>query len=255
VQHWRGKWPELCREALRWLLPAECLHCGMYVVGGSEPLICALCQGRWRRLSQPLCDRCGQPQQLPISCRICRDWPPDFGPVRSAVALDPPVRLMMHRFKYQGWTRLAEQIGPRLAEAAAAMEGELVPIPVGRGRLRSRGYNQALLMAEALAAVSGLKLAPDRLRRVRETGTQTRLGPAARAANLAGAFAASPSQSSAILVDDVFTTGATLVSAAAELLDAGASGVSAVTFARALAPLEGAARQMHTIHPWGKEAF
>lgn len=255
MRHWREEWPERFREALSWLLPAECLQCGMPIVGAAEPLICSLCQGRWRRLSHPICQRCGQPLQLHISCRICPDWPPDFGPVRSAVALDPPVRLMMHRFKYQGWTRLAELIGPRLAEAAAGMEGELVPIPVGRRRLRSRGYNQALLMAEALAAVSGLRVAPDRLRRVRETGTQTRLAPAARAANLADAFVAIPSQLPAILVDDVFTTGATLVSAAAELLDAGASGVSAVTFARALAPLEGAARQMSTIHPWGKEAF
>ncbi|HRP09191.1 MAG TPA: hypothetical protein PLL69_11965, partial [Gemmatimonadales bacterium] len=121
----------------------------------------------------------------------------------------------------------------------------LVPIPLAPGRQRSRGYNQAAELARALGRMNGLPLAPELLSRGRETGTQTRLGAADRLANLAGAFSARGAvPDGAILVDDVFTTGATLVSAANALLDAGASRVAAVTFARAEPPLAGVARQL-----------
>ena len=105
-------------------------------------------------------------------------------------------------------------------------------------RLKARGYNQAEQLATALGRLSGLPVRSDRLHRRRETPTQTRLGPEHRRANLAEAFAARDCHRAVILVDDVFTTGATLCSAAAELLDRGAGQVGAVTFARAALPLE-----------------
>jgi predicted amidophosphoribosyltransferase len=99
-------------------------------------------------------------------------------------------------------------------------------------------------------------VATDRLWRSTETASQTRLGPEARRANLAGVFSAAADERPAILVDDVFTTGATLVSAASALLDAGASRVMAVTFARAAAPLAGAALALDSvIHSSLREAF
>jgi predicted amidophosphoribosyltransferase len=92
-------------------------------------------------------------------------------------------------------------------------------------------------------------VAADRLWRARDTPTQTRLTPEGRLANLVGAFAAAPSDTPAILVDDVFTTGATLISAASALIGAGAPGVRAVTFARAEPPLAGLATA--TLEPRG----
>lgn len=174
------------------------------------------------------------------------DWPPDFGPVRSAVLLDPPVRHLMHQFKYLGWRRLADRFAAVMVPLLVDLPGDadLVPIPLARRRLRQRGYNQAAELARALARRTGHRVSEDRIGRWRETTTQTRLAAAERRANLAGAFAATERARPAVLVDDVFTTGATLLSAASALLDAGATRVGAVTFARAQPPLAGVARHL-----------
>src|SRR5262249_5673377 len=114
-----------------------------------------------------------------------------------------------------------------------------VPIPLGASRERSRGYNQSAKLAASLGKRRGLAVRLDRLIRTRDTGTQTLLTPEEREANLRGAFTArAPVPPRVVLVDDVFTTGATLVAAARALIAAGAKEVSAVTFARAERPLD-----------------
>ncbi len=205
----------------------------------------------------PACPTCGEPDPLGVGCRVCVEWPAGFEWARSAVRLDSPVRQLVHRFKYDGWHRLADAFAgamvPLLREVPAAV---LVPIPLGHRRRRARGYNQAEMLARALGRLTARPVASNRLTRGLETGSQTRLGPEARRANLTGAFQARPDPRPVILVDDVFTTGATLVSAAAVLLEAGASQVGAVTFARASAPLAGAAAVLDSaIHPSFREAF
>ena len=109
-----------------------------------------------------------------------------------------------------------------------------MPVPLAAKRLRDRGYNQSEHLARALGRLVAKPVRIDALKRVRETPTQTALTPEARLANVAGAFRAAGVQGSrVVLVDDVFTTGATLVAAAAALRKAGAAEVNAVTFARA----------------------
>jgi ComF family protein len=115
----------------------------------------------------------------------------------------------------------------------------LIPVPLGGRRRSQRGYNQSECIASALGARTGLPVRPDLLHRARETRTQTALTPEARHANVAGAFRAeSVKDLELVLVDDVFTTGATLSAAAAVLSGAGAKRVEAVTFARAVVELE-----------------
>lgn len=230
----------LVHRAERWLLPGECLLC-REPVGPDDPLICPPCQCRWRRLPEPQCPRCGQPNGgVADSCRICAAWPDGLERVRSAVWLDEAARPAVHHLKYGGWWRVADPMVRLLARLAPLTRpAALVPVPLAAGRMRRRGYNQAERLAWMLAERTGLAMRPELLRRRRETATQTTLPPEARRANVAGAFQGGevPAGARVVLVDDVFTTGATLVEAAGALLEAGAGAVEAVTFARARPPV------------------
>jgi ComF family protein len=224
----------------RWLLPAACLLCNEPVPERQgDALICSLCRIRWRTIPYPLCPRCGQPSQKGLDCRLCAEWPEGLSQARSAVWLDRSARQAVHQLKYEGWSRAADA----MAEAMGQLEPltgrvSLIPIPLGGRRLRERGYNQSERIAAALGARTGLPVRSDLLSRVRETPTQTALTPEARHANVTGAFRAGEVVGlELVLVDDVFTTGATLASAAAALVEAGAGRVEAVTFARAVVEL------------------
>ena len=220
----------------RWLLPPACLLCDTPVpVVEGDALVCGPCRSRWRPVSGPLCHRCGQPSIGDLECRLCSAWPSGLTGVRSAVWLTGGAREAVHHLKYQGWWRVAES----LAETMRGLEPltgqvSLIPIPLGARRFRERGYNQSERIAGAIAARTGLVVRSGVLSRVRETPTQTALTPEARHANVAGAFRATGAAGlRCVLVDDVFTTGATLAEAGAALAAGGAAAVEAVTFARA----------------------
>jgi ComF family protein len=144
----------------------------------------------------------------------------------------------VHLLKYDGWWRIAEAMAVPMRDLdPVADDAILIPVPLGARRQAQRGYNQAERIAEALGRVSGCPVSGDILVRTRETTTQTALTPEARSANVSGAFAARRRLSArALVVDDVFTTGATIIAAATALLAAGAMQVDAVTFARARPP-------------------
>jgi ComF family protein len=165
-------------------------------------------------------------------------WPARFDQVQSAVWLDDGARRAVHLLKYDGWWRVADAMAQVIASSVSIpCQATLIPIPLSAGRERTRGYNQSAVLAEAVAKRLGVRVLPV-LRRGRDTGTQTALTPEARRANLAGAFAVGGTPPvNPVLVDDVFTTGATLAEAAQALLAAGAPQVSGVTFARAVRPL------------------
>jgi ComF family protein len=217
----------------RWLLPEECLLCRAFP---SDGLICRLCRYRWIRLPEPVCSRCGQPMLLTeLACRLCAEWGADLFRVRSAVWHEGGARDAIHQLKYEGWWRVTESLAPAMTRLEP-LTGRLVlvPVPLAAKRLRDRGYNQSDHLARALGAVAGKPVWSGALRRIRETPTQTALTPDARLANMAGAFQARGVLGCrVVLVDDVFTTGATLLAAAAALKQAGAAQVEAVTFARA----------------------
>ena len=224
----------------RWLLPPACLLCQSPVPPRQgDALVCDLCRSRWEPVAAPLCERCGQPAFGDVECRLCVGWPGGLARVRSAVWLRGTARHAVHCLKYEGWWRVAQA----LAETMRYLEPltgqvSLIPVPLGARRLRTRGYNQSERIAQALALGTGRPVRADLLRRCRETRTQTALTPEGRQANVAGAFQACGAAGLAcVLVDDVFTTGATLAEAAAALHQAGASRIEAVTFARAEPPV------------------
>jgi predicted amidophosphoribosyltransferase len=242
------------------LLPAECLLCrALLSFRDSERLVCDVCRHRWRPVRAPWCGRCGQPEPLFGRCRLCVDWPAALVLVRSAVWLDAAARDAVHALKYGGLPRIAADLAAAMAslDLPGLEDAWLVPVPLGAGRLRQRGYNQSERLARALSRRRNRPVV-ELLVRTRDTVSQTALTPEARLANVAGAFEPRDAEagtrnrrsgecsafrvpSSAferplILVDDVFTTGATLAEAARALERAGARTVLAVTFGRALVP-------------------
>jgi len=233
------------------VLPAECALChALLPFERSGDLICPVCRHRWRPIVPPWCARCGQPEPLFGLCRICQDWPRALHCARSAVWLDAAARRAVHALKYGALPRIADDLAATMArvplpDAGAAL---LVPVPLAAQRLRARGYNQSECLARHLAH-RWRRPVRHLLVRTRETATQTALTPAARLANVAGAFAVRNAEvgtrnssaltlprSTFVLVDDVFTTGATLAAAARALQDAGAPSIMAVTFGRAVIP-------------------
>jgi ComF family protein len=224
----------------RWLLPAACLLCdGPVPAREGESLVCGPCRSRWRAVPDPVCSRCGQPAFGDLECRICADWAPGLGRVRSAVWLAGGAQRTVHLLKYEGWWRIAEPMAVAMAALEPLTAGvSLIPVPLGARRQRARGYNQSERLASALGRRLGLPVRTDLLVRGRETTTQTALTPEARRANVAEAFAArGRAAGRLVLVDDVFTTGATLLAAAGALVQAGAERVDAVTFGRAVEPV------------------
>lgn len=249
-------WAEV-RETLegleRWLLPPACLLCrDPLPASDGDHLACGVCRSRWSPVAPPWCPRCGQPTDGGLECRVCPDWPPGFGPVESAVWLNDPARQAVHLLKYEGWWRLGESMAVAMRGLSAMRVADaLVPVPLGPARQRRRGYNQSAELARPLGALVRVPVREAALARVRETASQTRLAPEARRANLAGAFRAGAGVRgrALVLVDDVFTTGATLLAAAQALLGAGARSVAAVTFARARRPLD-ALTTTDTLEDW-----
>jgi ComF family protein len=171
-------------------------------------------------------------------CSHCVARPPRFTSLRSAFIMDEGARRLAHELKYEGMTALAAPMAALMADQLeAARVDVVVPVPLYPTRERARGYNQAAQVAGHLAACIDAPFDAHAARRVRNTEPLAKtMHREERRAIVAGAFAARPDRVEGrrvLLIDDVVTTGATLDSCAAALLDAGATDVRCLTWARA----------------------
>jgi len=216
------------------LWPRHCLVCGE--VCPAEGL-CPACRRAlpWNRSA---CQRCALPLPVPVaSCGHCLRRPPPLTVVHAAFRYEIPLDRLLPRLKFHDDLAAGRLLGGLMAEALAGAErpDALIPLPLHRRRLRSRGFDQTLELAVPLARALRLPLMDDILMRMRETAPQSRLDAAARRRNLRRAFAVREGvvlPTHVALVDDVMTTGATLHAAADALLRAGVTRVDAWVCAR-----------------------
>ena len=218
-----------------------------------KQVLCPACTRTFVAVKSPLCTCCGKmfmsregPDHL---CGQCSRHAWHFHMARSAGVFDHCLATLVHRFKYSGQTGLAQPLGMLMLAVLLdnwnlADVDCVVPVPLHRKRLRERGFNQSCLLTQTWASPlktypatgSGLPVAPDLLERTRLTASQTGLGRKARAANLKNAFRVRPGKVVAnlwlLVVDDVFTTGATANECARVLMKAGAKRVDVLTLAR-----------------------
>ncbi|HJT20453.1 MAG TPA: ComF family protein [Nitrospira sp.] len=237
-----------CRRTLRFIVPVECLACGVTLDTDPVPLFCRLCWDRIAPLGGPSCASCDQPFVSAAAtswspthrCQACLEKPPSY---RRAWTLFPyisPLREAICAFKYRGKMALADPLAALMLSALPAeIEADLiVPVPLHPSRLRAREFNQSLLLADRLGCHMKKPVCTDILLRVLATEPQTTLSRPARLRNLRRAFAVSHSERltgrKILLVDDVFTTGTTLNECAAALCEAGAETVCALTLARTM---------------------
>ncbi|PWB77961.1 MAG: hypothetical protein C3F07_01215 [Anaerolineales bacterium] len=160
--------------------------------------------------------------------------------MRSWAVFDSPVQDALHALKYRRNMAVGDALAIQMADFVRKLDWKvdlLRPVPLGKKRLKERGYNQVGLVARPLSYEIGLQYAPDAVWKKRETRSQVGLGISQRRDNVHDAYQADPEsvkRRSVLLMDDVATTGSTIQSCAEALLSAGAQEVYAITIARAL---------------------
>ena len=242
---WRGGLRAAARAIVDYALPPRCPGCGIIV--GADRQFCLTCWTSLHFLDGPACSRCSVPlptalPAAPVACGACLASPPPFDGAPAAVAYGPVARTVALRLKYgrrTGHARLMAQLMARpLAGLGGAEDILLVPVPLHRWRLWSRGFNQAALMADELARASGAPRDHHLLLRTKATASLRGKGRRERERIVAGAFALAPDAKARaagrhlVLIDDVHASGATLRAAARVLGRSGAARVSALTWAR-----------------------
>ena len=232
--------------ALGLFYPNVCQFCQANRATGREGYVCAACWSQVRFIRPPFCDRCGLPfagdLTTKFECTNCRELELHFSSARSAVVAKTLVLEAIHRFKYSRalWFEnfLADLF---VREAAPVLRGQtwdaIVPVPLHPKKLREREFNQAEILARRLGAELKIPVDTKILQRTVPTVTQTFLTREQRAKNMNNAFTAVSKNLGGkkfILVDDVFTTGATTSACAKALRGAGAAEVCVWTVARGL---------------------
>jgi ComF family protein len=233
----------MLNHALDFIFPPQCLTCDSLV--GTHGSLCLTCWQAVKFITDPMCHACGQPFEYTIGeqalCGECLKELPPFASARSVFVYDEHSRALVTKLKFSDQLYLASVFGPWLAKTGALMIGEshiIAPVPLSYRRFVSRRYNQAALLARALAQKTHLPVIPDLLVRKKHTAPQTGLSRRQREDNVKSAFAVNPRQQSAIkgktvlLIDDVLTTGSTVSACTRALIKAGAMRVNVLTLAR-----------------------
>lgn len=212
--------------------PQRCVGCERR----ASDVLCRACFEALPAVGSPFCARCGLPTAFETpACEGCKNVDFCFESARAPLRYEGAARRLVHALKYRGYARVVEKVAVPLM--LGVLDGgthfdALVPVPLHRSRLRRRGFNQAGLLACGVARKLNAPVS-DTLEVVRSTRDQVELTAAGRRANVAGAYSIRGRVPGRILlVDDVFTTGATMSACAGALLGTGAEEVHALSLCR-----------------------
>ena len=220
---------------LNLLFPQSCVLCSARILERRWSVACPDCWSQLEPIPRPWCPQCGMPASaIEGPCGPCRRGDHAFDLARSLFLFTDPMRGILHHLKYSGRVSLARPLGIRLREhmqSEGFTGGVVLPVPLHRARERERGFNQAELLARHLDLNVDRRL----LRRRKNTPSQTGLSRSQRALNLSAAFEVRRKPPECVVVvDDVYTTGATLHEIAKTLKRAGTLRVEVLTVARVL---------------------
>jgi ComF family protein len=235
----------IAQRAGDFLFPPACPGCGRMLARHS-----ALCPSCWREIvfiERPYCEVLGVPFSHDLGEGILSAEaianPPDFDRLRSVCAFNGTARNLVHALKYRDRTELAPMLALWMARAGREILADcdaIVPVPLHAFRLVSRKFNQAAELALALSRLTDKPMLATAIRRKRNTRHQVGLGRTGRAENVRGAFEVTERGRTElfgrkiVVVDDVYTTGATVSAIARMLRRTGAAEINVLTFARAL---------------------
>jgi len=225
------------------VFPARCVSCG--VMTSAESAVCVECWKGLHFISGPSCAKCDYPFEFDIDegmlCGSClkEDW--YFDRVLSVLRYSDTSKTIVSKLKYSDKTHIAKQCGLLMRKKIAHKLADydyIIPVPMHRSRLRKRFYNQSSLIASHLSSFSGIEVLHNGLVKMKSHAPQTGLTRAGRKINVRGSFSINDSYrdrikgSSVLLVDDVYTTGATVNECSRVLKRAKAESVTVVTLAR-----------------------
>ena len=235
-----------------WLYPPCCRACGGRIGGRDSEYFCSACWSDLRLVSHPLCSICGRPF-LDTSgddhrCGGCLTRTPRFSSARAWACYprediaDDPLRQVVQKFKYGRKVSLGKPLGRLMAQGCQEYLSQrqvdlIIPVPLHPKRLRWRGFNQSVLLARQVSRAYGLPMDPFIVVRHKETSPQTQLSEEERRKNVRGAFSlrsAALKGKGVLLVDDVYTSGATVNECSRVLKQGGAKEIHVLTLARAI---------------------
>ena len=227
------------------LFPPVC--CGCQRRTGQPGMLCAGCWSELRLIEQPWCDVLGIPFSRDMGSGILSAEaianPPPFDRARAAVAYEGVARRLVQKLKFNDRTDLAVWLAKWMMRVGSDLARDadlIVPVPLHRRRFLARRFNQSAELARAFSGIAGVRFEPSAIDRKKVTRQQVGLGLREREANVRGAFKV-PVESDilvrgrrVLIVDDVYTTGATASAVARTLKQSGAVVVDVLTFARVL---------------------
>ncbi|MBI2339681.1 MAG: ComF family protein [Deltaproteobacteria bacterium] len=231
----------LGKRILSLLLPQTCRVCGCLLKDSAK--LCSDCFSKIRWIREPLCTVCGRPFESSVAvshpCPDCLEKKPAFDRHRSCVLYEEPVNRLLHRLKYSAGLDVTGVFAGWFQKIIAEQEtipDYLIPVPLSTGRLRRRSYNQSVELARHISRQTGIPVLIHSLQKIRDTVPQTELPREERIKNLKGAFAWKDKKTllkgkNVLLVDDVFTTGSTLMACASVLKSQKPADIGAMTIA------------------------